>query len=80
MIKAGDEQVGGLMPMPEEVANITPGWGSYVTVDNVDKCTVKAVQLGAKVLHQPSDIPNVGRYAIIADPQGAMLALITYTN
>jgi hypothetical protein len=35
-------------------------------------------ELGGKVVHGPQDIPGVGRMAMIVDPQGAMLSLITY--
>ena len=78
MIKAGDREVGGMMAIPTASQGRPAAWGSYVTVDNVDTRVVRAQSLGAKICLPPQDIPNVGRFAIIADPQGAMLALITY--
>lgn len=45
--------------------------------DDVDALTTKAVSLGAKCWVAPTDIPNVGRFSVIADPQGAVLALMT---
>lgn len=78
VLKAGEKEVGGIMAYPPgEDANPT-AWGSYVTVDDVDKRIVKAEQLGGKVVLPAREIPNVGRFAVISDPQGAMLTLITY--
>ncbi|MCP4548156.1 MAG: VOC family protein [bacterium] len=45
-------------------------WHIYISVEDVDKTTAKAVELGGKVVLPPTDIPTVGRYSIIADPVG----------
>jgi predicted enzyme related to lactoylglutathione lyase len=55
-------------------------WGAYVTVDNVDTTAKAAVQLGGKLLMPPTDIPDVGRFCVIRDPQGAVISAITYLN
>src|SRR5262245_45735920 len=52
-------------------------WMAHVLADDVDALTKKAASLGAKVLVQPEDIPTVGRFSVIADPQGAVIALFT---
>lgn len=78
LIKTGDQKIGGLMAMPEDAQASPPAWGAYVTVDDVDKQTERARQLGASVVVAPRDIPEVGRFAVIRDPQGAMLSLISY--
>lgn len=78
MVKAGDREVGGMMAMPAETQGMPSAWGSYVTVDNVDSRVGRAQSLGGKIIVPPRDIPGVGRFAIIADPQGATLSLITY--
>jgi predicted enzyme related to lactoylglutathione lyase len=78
LIKIGDQKIGGLMAMPEDAQASAPAWGAYVTVDDVDKQTERATQLGASVIIAPRDIPEVGRFAVIRDPQGAMLSLISY--
>lgn len=80
MLKAGEREVGGMMALPAEAEGAPAAWGSYVTVDDVDKQSVKAEQLGGKVVLAPRDIPNVGRFAVISDPQGAILTLITYND
>ncbi len=79
MLKAGEREVGGMMAIPSENHGMPPSWGAYVTVDDVDQQILRAKQLGGRIVLEPRDIPNVGRFAVISDPQGAMLTLITYT-
>jgi predicted enzyme related to lactoylglutathione lyase len=78
MARVGDREVAGIMPLPEGAQGMPPAWGSYVTVDDVEKRVARVESLGGKVVVPPQDIPNIGRFAVISDPQGAMLALITY--
>ena len=78
VVKAGEEEVGGIMRMPPAPEGMLPQWGLYITVDDVDAATKKAGQLGAKVLVPPTDIPNIGRFAALQDPQGATFSIITY--
>jgi predicted enzyme related to lactoylglutathione lyase len=54
------------------------GWKSYVTVDNIDETAKMAESLGGKICLPPTDIPEVGRFAIIVDPQGGVIAAISY--
>ena len=68
------------MPMPMNSPGMPPSCGSYVTVDDVDAQVARVEPLDGKLCVAPQDIPNVGRFAVIADPQGAMLAMITYFN
>jgi len=78
--KKGDRDVAGIMGMPNDSQGMPANWGSYVTVDDVDARVARVQSLGGKLCVAPQDIPNVGRFAVIADPQGAMLAMITYFN
>ncbi|UJX40253.1 VOC family protein [Desulfovibrio sp. JY] len=78
IVKAGDTAVGGIMPIPPEAAKMPPVWGSYVSVDDVDAAAKKTVELGGTVYKEPTDIPGVGRFCVIGDPQGAFLSLITF--
>lgn len=57
-----------------------PAWDAYVTVDDVDLTARMAEQLGAKLCVPPRDIPGVGRFCVILDPQGATISFITYTK
>jgi uncharacterized protein len=78
VIKVENEGVGGIMPMPKEAQGAPPMWCTYVTVDDVDKTAQEAVKLGGKLHLSPTDIPNVGRFCVIQDPQGAFINVITY--
>ena len=80
MAKVGETEVAGMMATPEEAAGAPPAWGAYVTVDDVDAMPAKIESLGGKVILPPQDIPDVGRFLVMQDPQGAMLMLITYLN
>jgi uncharacterized protein len=78
VLSAGGEQVGGIVEAPPHLAEMPPTWGSYVTVADVDAVAVKTVELGGKVLVEPRDIKDVGRFTLIQDPQGAVLSAISY--
>ena len=80
VLKAGGQEVGGLMNMSPDMQGTPPYWGTYVTVDDVDASARLAEELGGRVIVQPMDIAEVGRFALIQDPQGAMLSIITYSN
>jgi predicted enzyme related to lactoylglutathione lyase len=80
VVKAGDQEMGGLMTMPPHMQGIPPHWGVYVTVEDVDASAKLAEELGGQIKVPPMDIPDVGRFAVIQDPQGAVLSIITYTS
>jgi len=80
MVKLGDREIGGIMAIPEEAAGMPPRWGAYVTVADVDALLPRVAQLGGKIIVPPHDIPDVGRFAVIQDPQGAMLSIISYLS
>jgi len=74
---AGQTQIGGLMALPTEAGATPPHWLVYVGTPNVDTTCSQAQGLGARVVKAPADIPNVGRFAVLSDPQGATFALFT---
>lgn len=71
------ESLGGLMALPEEArkAGAPPHWMAYTVVEDVDASANKARELGGQVHLPPTDIPTVGRFAVLADPQGATFAI-----
>ncbi len=74
--KKGSSDACGMMEIKgPAMQGIPPHWLSYVAVDNVDETVKKAEKLGAKTLVKPTDIPNIGRFAIITDPTGANLGV-----
>jgi predicted enzyme related to lactoylglutathione lyase len=82
MFTAGGAPVGGLMDLPDAVRDMgaPPFWMGYVGVDDVDEAAAQAQRLGGAVHVEPRDIPEVGRFAVLADPQGASLALFKSAN
>ncbi len=67
--------LGGLRSQSPDEAAVPPYWTSHVIVDDVDATAGRVRDLGGKVLFGPHDIPDVGRFAVIADPQGAVLSI-----
>ena len=72
---AGTVQRGGLMAMPASSAGSPPHWITYIGTPDVDATVAEVERLGGKVLKSAADIPNIGRFAVVADPQGAGFAL-----
>jgi predicted enzyme related to lactoylglutathione lyase len=70
--------VAGIMKTPAQCTHQPPCWGAYVTVDDIDATTSKIEGLGGKIIVPPTDIPNIGRFSVFTDPQGAVLSAITY--
>lgn len=74
--------LGGVMKLPDEAAKMgfAPHWMAHVLVENVDATVAQAKKLGGKVHKEPTDIPTVGRFAVIGDPQGAFVSVFTPTS
>ena len=68
--------LGGVYTLPEEAAKMgaPPHWIGNVQVDDVDRTAALAKELGGKVLKEPADVPTVGRYAVLGDPFGSVIA------
>jgi uncharacterized protein len=69
--------VAGLMELPPEAkaGGMPPSWVGYVSVDDVDAYAKKFEAAGGSIRRAPDDIPGVGRFAAVGDPQGAHLCL-----
>ncbi|HKO95808.1 MAG TPA: VOC family protein [Pyrinomonadaceae bacterium] len=80
MFVNGERPAGGMYKMPAEMGNIPPHWLVYFAVDDCDASAQKATDLGATIMAPPSDIPGIGRFAIVVDPQGAAFAIIKLEN
>ncbi len=76
----GERPAAGLMRIAEEWGPVPPHWLVYFAVDDCDRTVEKAKGLGAKVTAPPMDIPEVGRFAVLEDPQGAAFAVIKLVN
>ena len=71
--ETGGRSIGGMMKIPSP--EIPTHWLAYFMVDDCDASTKKAKSLGARAYVEPMDIPKVGRFSVVADPQGASFAL-----
>jgi predicted enzyme related to lactoylglutathione lyase len=73
---SGTQRAGGLMALPQDDGSSTPPhWLVYIGTPDVDATVTDAQGLGGKVLKEAADIPNVGRFAVLSDPQGAAFAV-----
>ena len=77
LFSAGDTPVAGLMTIPPNAAaaGMRPGWVGYIGVDDVDAAAARLTEAGGRIHRAPDDIPGVGRFAVVADPQGAAFML-----
>ena len=78
VIEAGGRGVGGMMPIPPEAAasGLKPCWVGYIHVTDIDTAAAGVKAHGGSVHHGPDHIPQVGRFAVCADPQGAMFNML----
>ncbi len=73
---AGGQPAGGMIEMDEKWQGVPPHWMPYFQVDDCDASAEKAKQLGGNVCVPPTDIPGVGRFAVLNDPQGAFFSIV----
>ena len=73
MIGTGSEPGGGItgLPMP----GVPTAWTAYIETEDVDATCEKVTAAGGRVWYGPDDVPNVGRFAVVCDPQGAYFGL-----
>jgi uncharacterized protein len=76
MFTNGGTPLGGVMQTPPSgPGSAPPNWLPHVAVRDVDATVAQVKSLGGTVHHGPQDIPNVGRFAVIQDPQGAFISV-----
>ena len=80
MFKNGERGAGGMLQITPEMGPIPSNWLVYFAVDDCDAKVRKAAELGATVMKPADDIPGIGRFAILIDPQGAAFAIIKLDN
>jgi predicted enzyme related to lactoylglutathione lyase len=79
--QAGDVPTAGMMGMvPEFPPEVPAHWMQYIGTRDVDGTAEAAVLAGGYIVKQPSDLKGAGRYAVLADPQGAVFAIIDPEN
>jgi hypothetical protein len=73
IISNGDVGIGGMSALREGCG---PHWMTYLCVADCAGTTARARELGARIESGPTPIENVGTITVLADPQGAVVALI----
>lgn len=72
----GDRQAAGMMGITPNMGPMPPNWVVYFAVDEVDARADRAKAAGAQIHVPPTNIPNVGRFSMMSDPQGAAVSII----
>ena len=76
VFKRGEQPAGGMMAIQPEWGNMPPHWEIYFAVTDCDGTAATAARLGGSVMKEPADIPGVGRFAVLRDPQGATFSVL----
>lgn len=78
VVSAGERGVGGIMTLPEDAGKtgMAPAWIGYIHATAIDASTEALEEAGGQIRRAPADIPGVGRFAVVADPQGALFMLL----
>ncbi len=76
ILSNGNTQFGGVYPV-DPGAGIPSNWITYFTTTDVDAFCAQASEMGAVVEMAPNDVPGTGRFAVLADAQGAHFSVIT---
>ncbi|MFZ2890503.1 VOC family protein [Sulfuricurvum sp.] len=79
VVSLNGQEMAGIMDIQHcDDEKIPPHWGNYITVTDIKATLEKAKELGANVIVEITPIPKVGDFAIIQDPQGAVISMIEY--
>ncbi|HEU0299145.1 MAG TPA: VOC family protein [Longimicrobium sp.] len=76
MMLDGQTAAGGIYTLPAEMQGMPPHWAPYFAVEDTDASVARSDELGGTTIMPPHDIPTVGRFALLRDPQGAMFYII----
>jgi hypothetical protein len=79
ILSAGDRGMGGVTALPAEAcaSGARPAWLGYIGVPDADGAAKRIVEAGGAIHRGPESIPDVGRFAVVADPGGAVFMLLT---
>ena len=82
--KGIDEPIAGIFDRKDALAenadSIPPHWGCYITVNDIAATTSKVEELGGNIIVPPTEIPNIGKFSVIQDPQQAVISLFEYSR
>lgn len=76
LAKSDEDMVAGMMEFLPHMEGMPPHWAIYFAVDDADRATTNITAAGGSVHKSPEDIPGTGRFAVVADPQGAVFYIL----
>lgn len=76
VFKNGEHSAAGMMAITPDMGQVPANWMVYFGVEDCDRTAKEARDLDATEIVPPTDIPNVGRFAVLQDPQGAPFAVL----
>jgi uncharacterized protein len=76
VLKVGEKGVAGLSKIGPEMTGTPPNWTTVFAVADADESVAKAQELGATLLVSPMDLPDIGRFAVLRDPVGAVFHVL----
>lgn len=76
-----DTPIGGVVTLPEEELKegVSPHWLAFLGAPDIDAVKAQVEGLGGRILVEPTDVPDAGRFSVMADPQGALFAVFAPT-
>ena len=79
VFSAGEHGVGGMLALTDEMKAMgaRPGWLGYIVSDDDDATVAELIKAGGKVHRPATDIPDMLRFAVVADPQGVVFMIFT---
>jgi predicted enzyme related to lactoylglutathione lyase len=81
LFSVAEKGIAGMMAMEgDQWAAVPPHWMPYFNVDDCDAAAARVKQLGGDIRVPPTDIPNVGRFAVVADPTGAVFDIAKFVE
>lgn len=72
------KEVGGMLELDASWGSMPPNWSIYFGVEDCDGAVATTKRLGGSIVMDPMEIENVGRFAFLGDPQGAIFAVIQF--
>lgn len=84
LVKVEGKEVAGMFDRKYAMAPnkemIPPHWGNYVTVTEIESTVAKVSENGGNIIVPPTQIPKVGKFSVIQDPQGAVISFMEYSQ
>lgn len=76
----GEQYNAGMMQITEDWGDVPPNWMVYFAVESCDSVTEASQSLGGNTIMPPTDIPDMGRFSVLQDPQGAAFAIMEFAQ